>query len=308
MTLFTVLIPTHDHADTLLRAVASAQAQRGVDLEILIVGDGAPDRTREIAAELRRDDPRIRFFDRPKGERHGERHRHDALREARGRFVAYLGDDDLWLPGHLETLAAALEHADLAHTIAVNAGPDGGLTLALADTAAPAFVARLRANQGGFSPSCAGHTLEAYRRLPHGWRPAPQDINTDAWMWLQFFEQPGLRALSVPRVTVLRLPAAARPGWSPAERLAELDRWWAELSSPGGVARLHERVIEALAQERVRGLDAVRRRLDEETAEVARLRGVIRGLEAARAPWWERARAAAARVRAALGGGGGAGR
>jgi len=308
MSLFTVVIPTHDHADTLLCAVERARAQDGVELEILIVGDGAPDRTRELAAALVRDDARIRYFDRPKGERHGERHRHEALREARGRFVAYLADDDLWLPDHLETLAAALAHADLAHTIAINADPEGRLTLVLVDAAAPGYAGTLRTNRAGFSPSCAGHTLAAYRRLPHGWRPAPPGINSDAWMWLQFLEQPGLRVESVPRATVLRLPATARAGWTPAERRAELDRWWAEISPPAGVARLRERALEALARERVRDLDGVRRDLDAERAEVARLRDVVRGLEqAARRPFRARARAAAARLRAALiGGSGGA--
>ena len=41
------------------------------------------------------DDERVRFLDFPKGARHGELNRHEALREARGRIVCYLSDDDL---------------------------------------------------------------------------------------------------------------------------------------------------------------------------------------------------------------------
>ena len=94
MTTFTVVIPTHNHADTLRYAVRSVQWQTCQDFELFVVGDGVPDRTRKIVSELVADDPRIRFFDFPKGERLGEQHRHLALQEANGRFVAYQADDD----------------------------------------------------------------------------------------------------------------------------------------------------------------------------------------------------------------------
>src|SRR5688572_28531652 len=42
MIVATVVIPTHDHADTLTRAVASVQAQTLADFELFVVGDGAP--------------------------------------------------------------------------------------------------------------------------------------------------------------------------------------------------------------------------------------------------------------------------
>ena len=48
----TVLIPTHDHGRTLLRSVPSALAQTVSELEVFVVGDGVPDETRELMAEL----------------------------------------------------------------------------------------------------------------------------------------------------------------------------------------------------------------------------------------------------------------
>ena len=48
----TVLIPTHDHGPTLLHSVPSALAQTVTELEVLVVGDGVPDETRELMAEL----------------------------------------------------------------------------------------------------------------------------------------------------------------------------------------------------------------------------------------------------------------
>ena len=64
-----MLIPTHDHGPTLRHSVTSALNQTLSDIEILVVGDGAPDVTREVMAELIGQDERVRFLDLPKGER-----------------------------------------------------------------------------------------------------------------------------------------------------------------------------------------------------------------------------------------------
>ena len=62
-----------------------------------MVGDGVEDDTR-TALEPFADDDRVRFFDLPKGPRHGELNRHETLRQATGNIVCYLSDDDLLLP------------------------------------------------------------------------------------------------------------------------------------------------------------------------------------------------------------------
>jgi GalNAc5-diNAcBac-PP-undecaprenol beta-1,3-glucosyltransferase len=104
----TVLLPTHERARTLRLAVACVQEQSVQDYELFIVGDGVADATRAAVAELSAADARIRFFDFQKGPGQGEINRHRALQHARGHFIAYLGDDDWWMPNHLEVLGALL--------------------------------------------------------------------------------------------------------------------------------------------------------------------------------------------------------
>lgn len=87
MTVATVVIPTFNHGPTLLYSVASALEQTVQDIEVFIIGDGVPDVTREIVGNFIGQDKRVRFFDNPKGPRHGEIYRHQALAEASGEIV-----------------------------------------------------------------------------------------------------------------------------------------------------------------------------------------------------------------------------
>jgi GalNAc5-diNAcBac-PP-undecaprenol beta-1,3-glucosyltransferase len=221
----TVLIPTHDHGPTLLRSVRSALAQTVHDIEVLVVGDGAPDVTREIMAELTAADDRVRFFDNPKGPRHGEAHRHAALQEASGEIVCYLCDDDLWLPGHVEELRRLLADADFAHSLPFWIDGEGAFHPLRIDLALPYFRELLLSGENRIPLSCGAHTMELYRRLPAGWRAAPADTYSDLYMWQQILAHPGCRAVSGTRPTVIHLPAFAREGWSEEQRLAELDDW-----------------------------------------------------------------------------------
>ena len=284
MTQATVVVPTFNHGPTLYRSVGSALAQSVEDIEIFIVGDGVPDATREIAADLMQDG-RVRFFDNPKGPRHGEIHRHAALAEARGRIVCYLGDDDLWLPEHVETMLRILEDAEFAHAPKLIVREDGRLLAGGVDLGLPIDRARMLAPGAKgvtFSFSCGAHTLAIYRRLPHGWRTTPDGVATDRYMWQQILSQPGCRAVGSPRATVLHFPDRPRRGWTIDQRLAELDQWAARLSDPAVVEELTELVARSRARDaNKRELAGGQReaelhaRLDAERARTVELRGLL---------------------------------
>src|SRR6185312_10486021 len=87
--------------------------------------DGAPRETAQCARRFAALDARVKVFEFPKGERFGEAHRDLALREARGRNVAHISDDDLWLPHHLEDMQELLSHADFGNTLHVGVHRDG---------------------------------------------------------------------------------------------------------------------------------------------------------------------------------------
>jgi GalNAc5-diNAcBac-PP-undecaprenol beta-1,3-glucosyltransferase len=233
----TILIPTFRHAALLPYSLRSALDQEGVSVEVFVVGDGVEDDTR-AALEPFADDKRVHFFDFPKGERHGELHRHEALGEARGRIVCYLSDDDLLLRDHVVEMARLLEGADFAHSVSARLAVDGTLEYFPWNLSRPEFVEVGLGRKASIGLTGTAHTLEAYRRLPHGWRTTPAGGPTDHYMWRQWLELPGFRGAMGDRLTYLTFPD---PWWGQLpqeERAASLEDWLRRSREPGFVGEL----------------------------------------------------------------------
>lgn len=94
-----VVIPTHNRLELLKRAVTSALAQTVPDLEVIVVDDGSSDGTAAWLAEQQ--EPRLRFL-RHDTPRRAPAARNAGTRLARGEWIAYLDDDDVWYPNKLE--------------------------------------------------------------------------------------------------------------------------------------------------------------------------------------------------------------
>ena len=234
----TVLIPTHDHGPLLRLAAASALTQTIADIEVLIVLDGADEPTRSVAAEVAGGDDRVRLLDFPKGERHGEAHRDEALAGAAGRIVCYLSDDDLWFPDHLEYLETLLSEADFAHSTPIRVAVDGSIEMPyLGDVSERWFRDEIDTRHNFIPLSTGGHTLDAYRRLPVGWAPAPPDIPTDAHMWRKFAAMPDMRFATGGWPTVVNMPSARRRDLGMDQRVAEMERLWERLRHPEALRR-----------------------------------------------------------------------
>ncbi|HEX8391736.1 MAG TPA: glycosyltransferase family 2 protein [Longimicrobium sp.] len=91
-----VVIPTYNQPDLLDEALRSVFAQTFRDFEVVVVDDGSTDDT---PRRLRAWGDRVRVVRQPNGGVGAARNR--GIDEARGRYVALLDHDDLWLPGKL---------------------------------------------------------------------------------------------------------------------------------------------------------------------------------------------------------------
>ena len=223
----TVLIPTHEHCDSLAFSIASVLDQTNQDFELFVVGDGAPHATKALLEGIVEKDSRVRYFHNAKGEGNGELHRAEALKEARGKVICYLGDDDLWLPHHLEVMIDLLADRDFCHTAHAKIKPTGELDCSFISLENASVREFMLANKWNFfGPTCAGHTSEAYRRLPYGWRPKPEGMWSDLHMWRQWLTFPGLTVTSSAMPTTLTFPSPWRGHMSSQQRLKELEVWF----------------------------------------------------------------------------------
>jgi GT2 family glycosyltransferase/glycosyltransferase involved in cell wall biosynthesis len=105
--LVSVVVPTHNRPGPLRRALESIAAQTLAGVEAVVVNDGGADVAAVVASVPGLDATYIAH------ERSRERSaaRNTAIAAARGRWIAYLDDDDVFLPHHLETLVGAAEAA-----------------------------------------------------------------------------------------------------------------------------------------------------------------------------------------------------
>jgi glycosyltransferase involved in cell wall biosynthesis len=125
-----VIVPVFNGATTLLDAVASIRAQ-DVAVELIVVDDGSTDDTPHLVATLS-DAIAIRQDNRGPASA-----RNAGLAFARAPFIAFLDDDDVWLPSKLrDQLRLFDEHPDativLGHTAFQSLDPAGGTWSAIA--------------------------------------------------------------------------------------------------------------------------------------------------------------------------------
>jgi glycosyltransferase involved in cell wall biosynthesis len=99
-----IILPTFNRADTIMRAVKSVLAQTFQDWELVIVDDGSQDDTAALLNGLDRRITVIRQENRGMTEA-----RNTALRAAKGAYYAFLDSDDEFLPHHLELCVAFLD-------------------------------------------------------------------------------------------------------------------------------------------------------------------------------------------------------
>jgi glycosyltransferase involved in cell wall biosynthesis len=114
--LVSVVIPTHARCQILQRTLRSVLEQEDVDLEVVVVDDGSADGTPDMLAALT--DPRVRALrhETPKGVGAA---RNAGIGVARGRWLAFLDDDDLWAPRKLVEQLRAVEQDGEARWSAV---------------------------------------------------------------------------------------------------------------------------------------------------------------------------------------------
>ncbi len=121
----TVIIPTYNSSGTLRLTLETVLRQDFADFEVWVVGDGCTDDSETVVFSF--GDQRLHWMNLPKNSGTPAKPRNEALRHARGRFVAYLGHDDLWFPWHLAGLVDCIKEnsRDFVFSLGLALSPKG---------------------------------------------------------------------------------------------------------------------------------------------------------------------------------------
>jgi glycosyltransferase involved in cell wall biosynthesis len=135
-------VPTRNRQPLLARAVASIEAQRLRDFELIVADDGSTDGTGDWLRT--RPDVRVVTSPHPVG---AAAARNLALERARGELVAFLDDDDVWQPSYLDAQVAQLDafpDAVMSYTGHIECDAEGRTFTPTTRTLLPGSTAILR--------------------------------------------------------------------------------------------------------------------------------------------------------------------
>lgn len=99
--LVSIITPSYNCSQFIAATIESVLAQTYQNWELLITDDCSTDDSREIVSRYAASDSRIKLFKLEKNSGAGIA-RNNSIRNAKGRYVAFLDSDDLWTPQKLE--------------------------------------------------------------------------------------------------------------------------------------------------------------------------------------------------------------
>ena len=245
------MIPLYNHGRFIETAIGSALEQGAILREVIVVDDGSTDDSAAVVSRLAAAEPRIIFWSQPNRGAHAAINA--GVQRATGELVAILNSDDLYAPGRLERLAAALDTepaADLAAsyvTFVDNAGQpivnawydaavgffdrSGDMAVALVNgnflvTTSNYLARRSLFDQIGlFAPLRYAHDLDfALRALADG-------------KTLSFVREPLLRYRIHPSNTINETHENVRLEWAAAAAMYAVRAW--DRSGPMGINWAH---------------------------------------------------------------------
>ncbi|TPV46488.1 glycosyltransferase family 2 protein [Bacillus dicomae] len=107
-----VITPSYNSIRFIGETILSVQNQSYENWEMIIVDDASTDQSATKIKEIIEGDPRIRLIS-LKENVGAAKARNLAIEEARGRYIAFLDSDDIWLPHKLKTQLLFMEEMDV---------------------------------------------------------------------------------------------------------------------------------------------------------------------------------------------------
>ena len=182
--LVSIITPSYNTARFIGETIQSVINQTYTNWEMIIVDDCSTDNTDEVVKPYLVD-ARIRYLKNPKNSGAAVS-RNYALREAKGRWIAFLDSDDLWYPEKLEKQIAFMKKNNYAFTCTARESMREDGTLMKRYVGSPKHVGKI----GMFAycwPGCLGTMYDA--KVVGLIQVADLKKNNDYAMWLKVIKK-----------------------------------------------------------------------------------------------------------------------
>ncbi|OOZ38988.1 hypothetical protein BOW53_13380 [Solemya pervernicosa gill symbiont] len=220
--LVSVVIATYNRSNALAYAISSVLSQTFTDFEVLVVGDGCTDDSQAVVEGF--DDPRVKWIGLDHNHGHQAEPNNIGISNARGKYIAYLGHDDLWFPHHLQSSVDALETGfDLSYTLTLSIAEKEGLHHLL-----PISVSYITGMW--IPPSSVLHRRSLIDDIG-AWRLHRELKQSPDSELIQRAADAGKKFVNVPRLSALKIPAACRRNVYKLRSCDEQHYWYDRISS-----------------------------------------------------------------------------
>lgn len=105
-----VVIATYNRSNVLTLAIQSVIKSSFQEWELIVVSDASTDDTKEVVNSF--SDSRIKFVELSTNSGNQSTPNNEGIKQASGKYIAFLSHDDLWFPDHLERVTHYLEQND----------------------------------------------------------------------------------------------------------------------------------------------------------------------------------------------------
>jgi glycosyltransferase involved in cell wall biosynthesis len=204
--LFSVVLATYNRGRHITPTILSVLRQTFADFELIVVGDGCDDDTEQAVRSFGSD--KISWRDLKQNSGSQSVPNNEGIGRSRGRWICYIGHDDIWAPDHLTRLRDVIagdSAADFVVSGCIYYGPDGSEVYYVTGL----FEASDAAFRHFFPPASIAHRRDVPDRIGNWPDPRAITLPVDADFLLRAAHA-GLRFRSTGRISVHKFAGGHR--------------------------------------------------------------------------------------------------
>ena len=203
---FSIVLSTYGRGRHIRPTIMSLLGQSFADFELIVVGDGCADETEATVRSFPQE--RIAWRNLPHNRGSQSFPNNEGIGASRGKWIAYLGHDDVWAPDHLEALAATIANdptLDFVASGCVYHGPPGSEMYWVTGL----FDESGAASEQFLPPTALAHRRDVTARIGEWRDPRVVQAPVDTEFVLRAVDA-GLRFGSTARITAHKFAAGHR--------------------------------------------------------------------------------------------------